>query len=82
MTSSVHCLARAKNIRAAAEAATTAKLLRKVMRIVAGDRRMAAIHEAGHMVVAEMFSIPAHAWITPVLDSEPWQKMWVGQCCF
>ena len=68
--------------RSAAQAAVSGKLLRKAIRVISRDRRMAAIHEAGHMVVASSFGALCQAWIVPVLDSEPWQKMWVGRCCF
>jgi hypothetical protein len=68
--------------RSAAQAAVSGKLSRKAIRVISRDRRMAAIHEAGHMVVASSFGVLCQAWIVPVLGSERWQKMWVGQCCF
>jgi hypothetical protein len=71
-----------KNKISAAHAAVNGKLLRKAFRIIIRDRRMAAIHEAGHMVVANSFGVLCQAWIVPVLDGEPWQKIWVGRCCF
>jgi hypothetical protein len=43
---------------------------------------MAAIHEAGHMVVASSFGVLCQAWIVPVQGSERRQKMWVGRCRF
>jgi hypothetical protein len=68
--------------RSAAQAAVYGKLWRKAIRVISRDRRMAAIHEAGHIVVARSFGVSCQAWIVPVLDNEPWQKMWVGRSCF
>lgn len=66
----------------AAQAAVSGKLWRKAIRVISRDRRKAAIHEAGHMVVASSFGVLCQAWIVPVLDSEPWQQMWVGRLLF
>jgi len=44
------------------------------------DRRMAAIHEAGHVVIARSFGILCEAELTPTFTTDPRaQKTWVGQ---
>ncbi len=68
--------------RSAAQAAVYGKLVRKAIRVISSDRRMAAIHEAGRMVVASSFGVLCQAWIVPVQGSERWQKMSAGRCCF
>jgi hypothetical protein len=51
--------------------------------ITARDRRMAAIHEAGHMVIAGRFGVRYQAWILPAPDNDPWEeKTWIGTCRF
>jgi len=51
-------------------------------RIQARDRRFAAIHEAGHVVIAQKFGFPCSASIWPDIDSreETWleNKTWLG----
>jgi len=47
--------------------------------ISARDRRMAAVHEAGHLVMAARFSLyPSSAWITPIEPAGPDKRTWVG----
>jgi hypothetical protein len=55
-----------KNKIRAAAAAVNGKLLRKAIRVISRDRRMAAVHEAGHIVVASSFGVLRQAWIVPV----------------
>ena len=44
---------------------------------------MASIHEAGHLVVAQLFGVHGRAWIAPSDGSlMRGQKTWVGQCEF
>jgi hypothetical protein len=47
----------------------------------AWDRRMAAIHEAGHVVVARSLGIPvASSWIAPNDNhGDQWEKSWTGR---
>ena len=53
-------------------------------RVVALDRRLAAIHEAGHVVIANSFGVQCQAWIMPEFDAEDlledqnllYQKTW------
>jgi hypothetical protein len=49
----------------------------KLIRVRARDRRMAAIHEAGHLVIARMFGFPGSAWIWP--NDQPEEKTWLGR---
>jgi hypothetical protein len=50
-------------------------------RILARDRRTAAVHEAGHLVIARMLRIRfSSAWIMPVDDaSPPEESSWTGR---
>ena len=50
----------------------------------ARDRRLAAVHEAGHVVIARMFSIKADAYIRPVLGNVDvlYESMWIGQTLY
>jgi hypothetical protein len=49
-------------------------------RIKARDRRQAAVHEAGHYVVAWHFRIPVSTWITPNDTSDPRAtRTWLGR---
>lgn len=50
----------------------------------AWDRRLASIHEAGHLVVAGHLGIKsAEAWIAPVNNASAGDmKTWIGQCGF
>jgi hypothetical protein len=69
-----------KEIRAA-DVAICGHFLKKVIRVIARDRRMAAIHEAGHMVVASRFGFRCQAFILPTPDNDRGEeKMWVGRC--
>ena len=54
------------------------------IRIWARDRRLAAVHEAGHVVIARMFSINADAYIRPVLGNVDveCEKTWIGQTLY
>lgn len=48
-------------------------------RIKAYDRRLAAIHEAGHAVIAVSLGYTADAWIYPNETAEPMvEKTWLG----
>jgi hypothetical protein len=49
------------------------------LRIAARDRRLAAIHEAGHYVVARWRGLDAYAYIAPTHADDPLLKTWVGQ---
>ncbi len=55
-------------------------LLRIASWIVARDRRLAAIHEAGHKVIAESFGACCQALIFPHFHGGPSQKTWLGKC--
>lgn len=47
------------------------------------DRRMAAIHEAGHVVIARHLGIVApSASIFPTGTRNEWEKQWVGKASF
>jgi hypothetical protein len=49
-------------------------------RILAKDRRNAAVHEAGHIVIAEHQGIyPEGAYITPNLDGNKFDTFWTGR---
>jgi hypothetical protein len=51
-------------------------------RVFAMDRRMAAIHEGGHLVIARMLKLPVlDAWIAPTTNNYPWgiNRTWTGQ---
>jgi hypothetical protein len=49
-------------------------------RIIARDRRDAAVHEAGHVVVARQFGCEiASAWIIPVDNPGPDETTWTGR---
>jgi hypothetical protein len=50
-------------------------------RIAARDRRSAAVHEAGHLVVARQYGLKIHsAWIVPNETKDPRQeRTWDGQ---
>ena len=52
-------------------------------RIWARDRRMAAVHEAGHVVIAKMLEVPvalAYVYLTPGEDFDPLEhKTWCGR---
>jgi len=49
-------------------------------RVVARDRRLAAVHEAGHVVVAAHFGLPpARARISRVVAPAPDQRAWTGR---
>lgn len=49
-------------------------------RILAWDRRMAAVHEAGHVVVARRFGLEIlSAWIVPNDADDPQEKTWIGR---
>jgi hypothetical protein len=49
--------------------------------IWAHDRRKAGVHEAGHVVIARMLNINAHAFIYYVFDNNNplYEKTWLGQ---
>jgi hypothetical protein len=55
------------------------------IRVVARDRRSAAVHEAGHLVIARMLSIKAQAHIYYKVENEDFdllaEKTWSGQTC-
>jgi hypothetical protein len=55
------------------------------IRVVARDRRRAAVHEAGHLVIARMLSIDANAYIYYAVENEDFdlvaEKTWHGQTC-
>jgi hypothetical protein len=53
------------------------RLVRNMFRFIAHERRMAAIHEAGHLVISQMFGFPCNAWIWP--HDVPGEKTWLGQ---
>jgi hypothetical protein len=54
-----------------------------VRRIQARGRRMAAIHEAGHVIVAREHGAEAYAYIVRRVDGDPrTDKVWAGQCRF
>jgi hypothetical protein len=69
-----------KNKISAAHAAVSGKLSRKAFRIIIGDRRMAAIHEAGHIVIAQKFRLPSgNAWIGPTGTADILEeRTWIG----
>jgi hypothetical protein len=49
-------------------------------RILARDRRMAAVHEASHVVVARRFALRmSSAWIVPNEGGESDEKTWIGR---
>jgi hypothetical protein len=48
----------------------------------ARDRRMAAIHEAGHMVAARRRRVEAYAIIWPNDTGDPFIKTWLGRAAF
>jgi hypothetical protein len=51
-------------------------------RVIARDRRLAAVHEAGHVVVAARFGLhPDAAWIRRA-ESPPEQRAWIGRVKF
>jgi hypothetical protein len=45
-------------------------------RLIAYDRRMAAIHESGHLVIGQMLGFPGRAHIQRY--NEPGEKTWIG----
>jgi hypothetical protein len=45
-------------------------------RLIAYDRRMAAIHESGHLVIGQMLGFPGRAHIQR--HNEPGEKTWIG----
>ena len=48
-------------------------------RILAWDRRNAAVHEAGHHVMAQLCGIePVAAWIEPTETPRKNEKLWIG----
>jgi hypothetical protein len=49
------------------------------LRTAARDRRLAAIHEAGHVTVARWRGVNASAYLFPTETSDPFEKAWVGQ---
>ena len=54
-------------------------------RIVARERRTAAVHEAGHAVVARRYGMRSSARIFPNVGADPqgWERTWLGQSeCF
>jgi hypothetical protein len=52
-------------------------------RTLAQDRRHAAVHEAGHLVVAASFGLyPASAWIAPNEPAGDDERTWVGRVQF
>jgi hypothetical protein len=52
----------------------------KLIRISARDRRMAAIHEAGHIVMARKLGLPlSSAWIVPNGDGGLEENFWTGR---
>jgi hypothetical protein len=56
-------------------------------RIMARDRRLAAIHEAGHVIMARHLDVPAVAWLektpTGTADSDVlFQKIWIGHTTY
>ena len=53
------------------------------MRTIARDRRLAAVHEAGHVVVAAHFGLhSARAWIRPADAPMPDGRAWIGRVQF
>jgi hypothetical protein len=73
---------RRQQVKAAAQAARSGKLLRRIVRTIARDRRLAAIHEAGHLVVARSLGVTGYAYIQPLRESAAWQRMWIGRFSF
>jgi hypothetical protein len=64
----------------AAQSAVSGKLLRKVIGTISRDRRMAAIHEAGHVVMTRKLGLPlASAWIVPNDGGGFEEKFWTGR---
>ena len=57
--------------------------MRRLARIEARDRRLAAIHEAAHVVIARRVRVEAAAWIfrRPTADPRR-EKTWGGQTTF
>jgi hypothetical protein len=52
-------------------------------RVTARDRRLAAVHEAGHVVVAAHFGLyPARARISRAKSPMPDQRAWIGRVQF
>ncbi len=52
-------------------------------RLLARDRRKAAVHEAGHVVIARMFGLTdIDAHIRRHFESSIYEKTWVGQTGF
>jgi hypothetical protein len=52
-------------------------------RIEARDRRRAAVHEAGHHVMARYRGMcEVDSWIERVGDPTPYEKSWVGHCSY
>jgi hypothetical protein len=59
------------------------KWRRSNLRIQAYDRRLAAVHEAGHFVVASHYGLrPSRVWIGPSPGNLISEKTWIGQTCF
>jgi hypothetical protein len=51
-------------------------------RIAAYDRRKAAIHEAGHQVIAQWRGVSSAASVFPVVNPRDGEKTWVGRASF
>jgi hypothetical protein len=51
----------------------------RYIRTNARDRRLAAIHEAGHYVAARWRGVKAYAYIFPAPADQPFEKTWLGQ---
>ena len=52
-------------------------------RVMARDRRLAAVHEAGHVVVAARFGLyAASAWISRAESPMPDERAWIGRVQF
>ena len=52
-------------------------------RVQAHDRRLAAIHEAGHFVIGRHLGLTElQAWIRPSDSVDHLDKTWVGHCTF
>jgi hypothetical protein len=58
--------------------------MRSKIQIAALDRRTAALHEAGHFVLAQWAGVrEIGAWIAPINVADPMKrKTWIGQCVY
>jgi len=59
------------------------RTFRSGRRLEARDRRLAAIHEAGHVTMGRHIGLSRiSAWLEKTPNPEPWDKVWIGHTRF